>query len=45
MTRDEIVDSTYEAGLRLNRLKERFGLIDKETADADRKAHPSSPWR
>ena len=32
MTRDDIVESSYEAGLRLNRLKERFGLLDKETA-------------
>lgn len=34
MSRDEIVDSTYEAGLRLNRIKQRFGLIDTGTADA-----------
>jgi B12-binding domain/radical SAM domain protein len=32
MTRDDIVESSYEAGLRLNRLKERFGLLDKNTA-------------
>lgn len=32
MTRHEIVESTYQAGLRLNRLKERYGLLDKETA-------------
>jgi B12-binding domain/radical SAM domain protein len=32
MTRDEIVESSYQAGLRLNRLKERFGLLDEETA-------------
>jgi len=32
MTRDEIVESSYQAGLRLNRLKERFGLLDGETA-------------
>ena len=31
MTRDEIVGSSYEAGLRLNRLKGRFGLLDEET--------------
>ncbi|OGP97516.1 MAG: hypothetical protein A2Z51_06015 [Deltaproteobacteria bacterium RBG_19FT_COMBO_52_11] len=31
MTRDEIVESSYQAGLRLNRLKERFGLLDGET--------------
>lgn len=30
MTRDEIVDSTYEAALRLNELKMEYGLIDKE---------------
>lgn len=28
MTRDEIVDSTYEAALRLNVLKKEYGLID-----------------
>ena len=27
MTRDEIVESTYEAALRLNRLKHEYGLI------------------
>jgi hypothetical protein len=27
MTRDEIVQSSYQAGLRLNALKERFGLL------------------
>jgi B12-binding domain/radical SAM domain protein len=32
MNRDEIVDSTYEAGKRLNRLKAEFGLIDSKTA-------------
>ncbi len=32
MTRDDIVDSTYEAGKRLNRLKAEFGLIDPKTA-------------
>jgi hypothetical protein len=32
MTRDEIVYGTYEAGLRLNRLKAKFGLIDTKTA-------------
>jgi len=31
MTRSEIVDSSYQAGLRLNRLKEGFGLLDGET--------------
>jgi B12-binding domain/radical SAM domain protein len=37
MTREEIVFSTYEAGLRLNRLKCEKGLIDKGTADATEK--------
>jgi len=32
MTRDEIVYGTYEAALRLNRLKGEFGLIDMKTA-------------
>ncbi|NLT43423.1 MAG: TIGR04190 family B12-binding domain/radical SAM domain protein [Anaerolineae bacterium] len=34
MSRDEIVESTYEAGLRLNRVKQRYGLLDAPTADA-----------
>jgi B12-binding domain/radical SAM domain protein len=33
MNRDEIVDSTYEAGLRLNRLKARYGLVGAEQAE------------
>jgi len=33
MTRDEIVNSTYEAGLRLNRLKAKYGIISKDTAE------------
>ena len=33
MSRDEIVDSTYEAGLRLNRLKARYGLVDPAQAN------------
>ncbi len=33
MTRDEIVDSTYEAALRLNNHKQKYGLIQKHTAD------------
>jgi B12-binding domain/radical SAM domain protein len=37
MTRDEIVQSSYEAGLRLNRLKERFGLLNSETASRTEK--------
>ena len=32
LSRDEIVDSTYEAGLRLNRLKARYGLVEQEQA-------------
>jgi len=34
MDRDQIVASTYEAGLRLNRLKARYGLV--EAAQAER---------
>lgn len=33
LNRDQIVDSTYEAGLRLNRLKARYGLIDPAQAE------------
>jgi B12-binding domain/radical SAM domain protein len=33
MNRDQIVDSTYEAGLRLNRLKARYGLVDPDQAE------------
>ena len=33
MTRSEIVYSTYEAGLRMNRLKKEYGLIDARIAD------------
>jgi B12-binding domain/radical SAM domain protein len=33
MTRDEIVDSTYEAALRLNSHKRKHGLIQQRTAD------------
>jgi B12-binding domain/radical SAM domain protein len=32
MNRDQIVDSTYEAGLRLNRLKAQYGLVDPDQA-------------
>lgn len=32
MTRDDIVMSTYEAGIRLNELKLRYGLISEKTA-------------
>ncbi len=32
MTRDEIVASSYEAGLRLNRLKARYGLVPERQA-------------
>ncbi|MCL2525618.1 MAG: TIGR04190 family B12-binding domain/radical SAM domain protein [Coriobacteriia bacterium] len=31
---DELVDVTYEAGLRLNEMKRKSGLIDNATADA-----------
>lgn len=34
LSRDEIVDSTYEAGLRLNRLKAEYGLVDAQQAAA-----------
>jgi hypothetical protein len=34
MTRDEIVDTTYQAALRLNRIKATFGLIDDKMAQA-----------
>jgi hypothetical protein len=30
MTRDEIAASTYEAALRLNRLKRRYGLVSED---------------
>lgn len=33
LTRDEIVSSTYEAGLRLNRLKAKYGVISAATAE------------
>ncbi len=33
MDRDQIVDSTYEAGLRLNRLKAQYGLVDPAQAE------------
>ena len=33
MNRDQIVDSTYEAGLRLNRLKAQYGLVDPAQAE------------
>lgn len=32
MTRHEIVMSTYEAGIRLNELKQKYGLISEKTA-------------
>jgi B12-binding domain/radical SAM domain protein len=37
MTRHEIVQSSYEAGLRLNRLKERFGRLTSEIASRTEK--------
>jgi B12-binding domain/radical SAM domain protein len=33
MNRDQIVDSTYEAGLRLNRCKARYGLVNLTQAE------------
>jgi B12-binding domain/radical SAM domain protein len=33
MNRDQIVESTYEAGLRMNRLKSRYGLVDPAQAE------------
>jgi B12-binding domain/radical SAM domain protein len=33
MNRDQIVGSTYEAGLRLNRLKAQYGLVDAAQAE------------
>jgi B12-binding domain/radical SAM domain protein len=37
MTKEEIVGSTYQAGLRLNRLKEKHGLLSRETAEKTEK--------
>lgn len=37
MTREEIVDSTYRAGLQLNRLKKEHGLVGAETAERTEK--------
>jgi B12-binding domain/radical SAM domain protein len=37
MTRDDIVESTYQAGLRLNQLKRKFGLISPETGEKTEK--------
>ena len=37
MSRDEIVESSYQAGLRLNRLKEQVGLLNGETAEKTEK--------
>jgi B12-binding domain/radical SAM domain protein len=40
MSRDEIVASTYEAGLRFNRIKAKHGLIDPRLAEAtERRIH------
>lgn len=40
MSRDEIVASTYEAGLRFNRIKAKYGLIDPRVAEAtERRIH------
>jgi B12-binding domain/radical SAM domain protein len=42
MSRDEIVDSTYEAALRLNDLKQKYGLIDQNNASmVKQNAHTS----
>jgi B12-binding domain/radical SAM domain protein len=37
MTREEIVESSYQAGLRLNRLKKENGLVSPETAEKTEK--------
>jgi hypothetical protein len=37
MTREDIVRSSYESGLRLNRLKEKYGLLDAATVDRTEK--------
>jgi B12-binding domain/radical SAM domain protein len=37
MNRDQIVNSTYEAGLRLNRMKGDFGVISSDYAEATEK--------
>ena len=37
MTRDQIMDSTYEAILRLTRLKARYGLITEEMAETQKR--------
>jgi B12-binding domain/radical SAM domain protein len=37
MARAEIVESTYQAGLRLNRLKKQHGLVSAETAEKTEK--------
>ncbi|MGE5252599.1 MAG: TIGR04190 family B12-binding domain/radical SAM domain protein, partial [Planctomycetaceae bacterium] len=37
MTRNDIVQTSYQAGLRLNRLKEKYGLLDPATADRTEK--------
>lgn len=34
MTRDEIANSTYEAGIRFNQLKVKYGLIGQQQAAA-----------
>lgn len=33
LNRDQLVDSTYEAGLRLNRLKAQYGLVEASQAE------------
>ncbi len=37
MSRDDIVDSTYQAALRLNKLKADYGLIDNDSFEKTRK--------
>ena len=40
MNRDQIVDSTYEAGLRMNRAKTEAGIIDRAVGEAtERRIH------
>ena len=45
MTREEIVDSTYQAGLRLNRLKEGTRACQRGDGGEDGKADSSGPWK
>jgi hypothetical protein len=45
MNRDQIAEATYEAGLRLNRLKARYGLIEPAIAEATERRHVEALWR